>query len=196
MIVCGHSNCWRCIRIGIWNYNNKHKKCRQYTHEVRDSEQHYCWMISIWRCKSNQFEGRGTWKKWSLKFFLKQSLGHTKHTKNFSSLLTLVSSKPRLKLSPFSLPVCVEIQIPLWVWFHICHRENDSSSTMSPRFVAAVCSNTHCDSVSLFRLPRDSNIRNKWMKRMQCTRAKWKPMGNFVLCSEHFEENCLSLEQI
>ena len=80
--------------------------------------------------------------------------------------------------------------MPLWVWFHLCHRENTSSSTIPARCVAVACSNTHCDRVSLFRFPRDPNIRKKWVKQVQHTRAKWKPTGNSVLCSEHLEENC------
>ena len=61
---------------------------------------------------------------------------------------------------------------------------------MPTRCVAAACSNTHRDHVSLFRFPRDPNIGEKWTKQVQCIRAKWKPTGNSLLCSKHFEENC------
>ena len=82
-------------------------------------------------------------------FFEAKFRSYQAHKIFIRSLLTLVYSKPQVKLSPFSLPVRVETQIPLWVWFCIRHQENDSSSTMPTRCVAAVCSNTHCDFVSL-----------------------------------------------
>ena len=61
---------------------------------------------------------------------------------------------------------------------------------MPTRCVAAACSNTHRDGVSLFRFPRDPCVREKWTKQVQRTRAQWKPTKNSVLCNQHFEEDC------
>ena len=61
---------------------------------------------------------------------------------------------------------------------------------MPTRCVAAACSNTHHDCVSLFRFPSDPFLREKWAKQVQCTRAQGNPTANSVLCSKHFEEDC------
>lgn len=61
---------------------------------------------------------------------------------------------------------------------------------MPARCVAAACSNTHRDGVSLFKFPKDPFLREKWAKQVQRTRAKWNPTENSVLCSKHFEEDC------
>ena len=61
---------------------------------------------------------------------------------------------------------------------------------MPTRCVAAACSNTHRDGVSLFTLSRDRCLREKWVKQVHRTRAQWNPTENSVLCSKHFEEDC------
>lgn len=59
---------------------------------------------------------------------------------------------------------------------------------MSRRCVAAGCSNTNADGVSLFHFPRGHpSLRQKWNKQVQRTRADWKDATQYsVLCSEHF----------
>ena len=64
---------------------------------------------------------------------------------------------------------------------------------MVKRCIAAGCSNTHKDGVSLFQFPRDHQLRQKWIKQVQRTRAGWSGPGSVagsVLCSAHFEKSC------
>ena len=57
--------------------------------------------------------------------------------------------------------------------------------------VAANCSNKKSDTISLFNFPKDPELRQKWIKNVQRTRAEWKgPTQNSVLCSEHFKSSC------
>ena len=63
---------------------------------------------------------------------------------------------------------------------------------MVKRCVTAGCSNTYRDGVSLFKFPKDPQLRKKWTKQVQRTCAEWKgPSDHSVLCSNHFEEACL-----
>ena len=61
---------------------------------------------------------------------------------------------------------------------------------MPLRCVAAGCSNTYEDGVSLFKFPKDPARRRQWTRQVQTTRAKWKPSEYSVLCSKHFKEDC------
>ena len=62
---------------------------------------------------------------------------------------------------------------------------------MVKRCVAAGCSNTYKDGVSLFQFPRDAVLEKQWTKEVQKTRAKWQgPSDSSVLCSEHFTNDC------
>lgn len=62
---------------------------------------------------------------------------------------------------------------------------------MVKRCVAAGCSNTHSDGVSLFQFPRDPALRIQWIKEVQRTRANWQgPSDYSVLCSDHFTTDC------
>ena len=62
---------------------------------------------------------------------------------------------------------------------------------MVKRCVAAGCSNTYSDNVSLFKFPKDQILRQQWVKQVQRTRAKWSgPSEHSVLCSEHFTDSC------
>ena len=57
--------------------------------------------------------------------------------------------------------------------------------------VAAGCSNTYKDGVSLFQFPHDAVLQKQWTKEVQKTRAKWQgPSDSSVLCSEHFTSDC------
>ena len=72
---------------------------------------------------------------------------------------------------------------------------NQSSSrslvTMPKRCVAAGCSNTYSNKVSLFKLPKVPVLRQKWVKQVQRTRAEWSgPSDHSVLCSDHFDSSC------
>lgn len=62
---------------------------------------------------------------------------------------------------------------------------------MVKRCVAAGCSNTHSDGVSLFHFPRDPSLRLQWTRQVQRTREGWEgPSDYSVVCSEHFTSNC------
>ena len=62
---------------------------------------------------------------------------------------------------------------------------------MVKRCMAAGCSNTYSDNVSLFTFPRDPALRQQWIKQVPRTRAKWSgPSEHSVLCSEHFDDEC------
>ena len=61
---------------------------------------------------------------------------------------------------------------------------------MVKRCVAAGCSNTYSDNVSLFKFPKDPVLRQKWVKNVQKTRAQWSgPSEHSVLCSQHFDSS-------
>ena len=62
---------------------------------------------------------------------------------------------------------------------------------MVKRCVAAGCSNTNSDGVSLFQFPRDPALRMQWTREVQRTRANWQgPSDYSVLCSDHFTNDC------
>ena len=66
---------------------------------------------------------------------------------------------------------------------------------MVKRCIAAGCSNTNADGVSLFRFPRDPSLRTKWNKQVQRTRADWKDATEYsVLCSDHFTSDSFEKE--
>ena len=63
------------------------------------------------------------------------------------------------------------------------------------RCVAAGCSNTYRDGVSLFLFPKDPQMRKKWADQVKRTRNKWDgPTDHSVLCSCHFEEHCFEAD--
>ena len=66
----------------------------------------------------------------------------------------------------------------LFVWTMVC------------RCVAAGCSKTHRDGVSLFGFPKDITWRKKWADQVRRTRDKWEPTSYSVLCNLHFEDWC------
>ena len=57
--------------------------------------------------------------------------------------------------------------------------------------ITAGCSNQLKDGVSLFKFPTEKNLRLKWTRQVQRTRAEWKgPTNNSYVCSKHFTEDC------
>lgn len=61
--------------------------------------------------------------------------------------------------------------------------------------VAANCSNTYGHGVSLFKFPKNPELRQKWIKNVQRTRANWSGPGEHsVLCSQHFESSCFEVD--
>lgn len=59
------------------------------------------------------------------------------------------------------------------------------------RCIAALCSNTYEDGVSLFHFPKDEKLAKQWSTQVKKTRADWKkPSKHSVLCSDHFEAGC------
>ena len=62
---------------------------------------------------------------------------------------------------------------------------------MPSRCVAAGCSNTTKDGVSLHRFPSDPKYRRIWTTKVKLTRAKWSgPTEHSFLCSTHFAQTC------
>ena len=51
---------------------------------------------------------------------------------------------------------------------------------MVKRCVAATCSKTYADNVSLFQFPRDLALKRQWTKQVQRTRAKWSGPSEYV----------------
>ena len=106
--------------------------------------------------------------------------------------MTIVSSKLRLKLCFFLLPVCVEIQTYCGCGFaYVIERTPTRAPCLLSVWLLRVPTvNAHRDGLSLFTLSRDHCVWEKWTKQVHRTRAKWNPMANSVLCSKHFEEDC------
>ena len=68
---------------------------------------------------------------------------------------------------------------------------------MVKRCVAAGCSNTYSNNVSLFVFPRDRSLRQEWAKQVKKTRPKWGgPSDYSVLCSDHFTDDCFEPESL
>ncbi|XP_062511813.1 THAP domain-containing protein 10-like [Corticium candelabrum] len=68
---------------------------------------------------------------------------------------------------------------------------------MVKRCVAAGCSNSHSDQVSLFSFPQDPVLRKRWTEAVQRTRDKWNwPSRYSVLCSDHFTEDCFETDHL
>ena len=65
---------------------------------------------------------------------------------------------------------------------------------MVNRCVAAGCSNTASDHVSLFKFPKDPVLRRQWEKQVQRTRAQWKATEHSHLCSEHFPSDAFHID--
>ena len=65
---------------------------------------------------------------------------------------------------------------------------------MVNRCVAAGCSNTSNDRVSLHKFPKQRALRTKWEKQVQRTRAHWKATDHSCLCSEHFSKDCFKVD--
>ena len=68
--------------------------------------------------------------------------------------------------------------------------------TMGRRCVAAGWSNTHSDSISMHKFPKDPELRQKWEKQVQRTREQWSATDTSVLCSEHFEADCFEVDSM
>ena len=67
---------------------------------------------------------------------------------------------------------------------------------MGRRCVAAGCSNTHSDNVSMHKFPQDPELRLKWEKQVQRTREQWSATENSFLCSDHFEADCFEVDSL
>ncbi|XP_064390936.1 uncharacterized protein LOC135338779 [Halichondria panicea] len=65
---------------------------------------------------------------------------------------------------------------------------------MVNRCVAAGCSNTPSEKVSLFKFPKDAGLRKKWEKQVQRTRAQWKATDHSFVCSEHFTDDSFEID--
>uniref|UniRef100_A0A3P9ILG5 THAP-type domain-containing protein n=1 Tax=Oryzias latipes TaxID=8090 RepID=A0A3P9ILG5_ORYLA len=61
---------------------------------------------------------------------------------------------------------------------------------MPSRCVAAGCSNTSSESVSVYKFPKQETLLKQWTKQVQRTRANWVPTASSTLCREHFEADC------
>ena len=68
---------------------------------------------------------------------------------------------------------------------------------MPERCVAAGCSRTPKDNVSLHTFPKQAELRRKWSKAVKANRADWsEPTGNSALCSMHFLSDCYEAETL
>ena len=65
---------------------------------------------------------------------------------------------------------------------------------MVNRCVAAGCSSTPSERISLHKFPADPKLREKWVKQVRRTRAQWTPTKHSVLCSEHFSEDSFEVD--
>lgn len=55
------------------------------------------------------------------------------------------------------------------------------------------CSNTSKSGVSLFKFPKDAQLRSIWINKIVKTRAKWRgPTENSAVCSDHFTADCFA----
>ena len=53
--------------------------------------------------------------------------------------------------------------------------------------IAACCSNTRSDGISLFKFPSDPVLREKWTREVKRMRDRWSgPTKHSVLCEKHF----------
>ena len=62
----------------------------------------------------------------------------------------------------------------------------------SSRCTVQGCSNisNHSAGISLHRSPASGAVRDQWLRFVRTHRANFAPRGIFVVCSEHFTENC------
>ena len=62
----------------------------------------------------------------------------------------------------------------------------------SSRCTVQGCSNisNHSAEISLHRSPASGAVRDQWLRFVRTHRANFAPRGIFVVCSEHFTENC------
>ena len=68
---------------------------------------------------------------------------------------------------------------------------------MVKRCVAAGCSNTNSDGVSLFQFPQDLAFCAQWTKGVQTTQTDWQgPSDYSILCSNHFTNDCFEEDTI
>ena len=68
------------------------------------------------------------------------------------------------------------------------------NSSMVYKCVAAGCSNSTSDKVTIFKFPSDPVLRSKWEKQVQRTCADWKATKHSHLCSEHFTDDSFEVE--
>lgn len=64
------------------------------------------------------------------------------------------------------------------------------------RYVAAGCSNTHSETVSMHKFPKDPEVRWQWEKQVSRTRERWSAMETSFLSSDHFEADCFEVDSI
>ena len=59
------------------------------------------------------------------------------------------------------------------------------------RCIAALCSNTYQDGVSLHYFPKDEELAKRWSSQVKKTRADWtKHSKHIFMCINHFEADC------
>ena len=62
---------------------------------------------------------------------------------------------------------------------------------MGRRCIAAGCSNTTKNGVSLHKFPSDKRIRKQWILQIKKNRADWSdPTAYSEVCSDHFTKDC------
>ena len=68
------------------------------------------------------------------------------------------------------------------------------SVRMVNRCVAAGCSNTPSEGISLYKFPTDPRLREKWVKQVRRTRAHWNVTKYSFICSEHFTDDSFEVD--
>ena len=68
----------------------------------------------------------------------------------------------------------------------------NSKKMTGSRCVVQDCSNRskHAAGISLHRSPAIKSEREKWVRFVRTHRANFNPSGTFVVCSDHFSEDC------
>jgi hypothetical protein len=79
----------------------------------------------------------------------------------------------------------------------LCLYDRMSSKRTGKFCVAAGCTSTHRDNVSLHEFPKDdrADIRRQWVNFIKTKRRDFScPTPNSVVCEKHFSPNCYPLE--
>ena len=60
--------------------------------------------------------------------------------------------------------------------------------------MAAGCSNTPSEGISLYKFPSDPRLREEWLKQVRWTHAHWNVTKYSFICSEHFTDDSFEVD--